>query len=238
MKKNDFIRPEIIAIESNNLQVELSLPNPIYNDDETSLIDILIAPTLVILTQEEGEAKPNLLIDAKMFNKEIYEKFNQFTYSIGKLVRLAELNLDTLQDVLELYFSKNPIEEVLERNKKCKECKEYDLSKGMKGLTYGNLRKVISCIVKTDKNLHQIEILESSEKRSNFTSIYADYIHDRDRYTHGKLFFLYPDFEPTLRALNNGNDEYLKFTKLGFESNLKVFLYLQDVLNKIREVLK
>jgi len=235
MLKNNFVRPEKINTESSEFQVELSLPFPLYDENRKNLIDILIAPTLVILKKAKNGDKPILPIDKKMFNQEIYKRFNGYTYSIGKLVRLAEMNLDTLQDVLEMYFSKHSAEEVFERNKKCKDCKQYDLKKGIRGLTFGNLRNILSCIIKSDKELTKIELLNTSEKRNSFTSIYDYYIQDRDRYTHGKLFFLYPEFEPVIRVLNKKTeDEYLKFTKIVFESNLKVFIYLQKVLNEIK----
>jgi len=239
MNPSSIRRPKEIELKNYAIQVELQLPKKVYNENKTELIDILIAPIIVFLEKKDGEEKPVLPIAEEMFNQEIYEKFNRFTYSIGKLGRLAELNLDCLSDFIESYFSKNKIEEVLERNTKCRECKRYNIQENLNKLTFGNLRNILSCIVKTDEKLHIIEILNNSQKRNNFTKIYSDYILDRDYYTHGKLYFRYPDFSPILRVKNqHGKDEYFEFKKEIFEDNLRTYLYLNSALNQMKKIIE
>jgi hypothetical protein len=43
--------------------------------------------------------------------------------------------------------------------------------------------------VKTDDFFHSIKGLETKDERKIFTSIYKNFIDDRDKFTHGILFF-------------------------------------------------
>ena len=239
MKLNDIKRPTIIEVSEDGLRVEISAPRNIYNDKTKELVDILIAPTLVLSDKKDGEEKFSLPVDTKMFNEETYKRFNNFTYSLGKMVRLAELNLDTLFGMIRLYINLTPIDEILKRNADCKKLKEYDIENNFNKLTFGNLRNILSCIIKTDTDLHNIAGLTTPEERKNFTSVYKNYIDDRDCYTHGILFFLYPSMEPILRVkTHKGENIYVKYEKELFTHNLLTYKYLTKIISDIREYLQ
>jgi hypothetical protein len=239
MKLADIRRPEILALHEEGLRVEISSPRDIYDKEKNELIDILIAPTLVLSDEKDADEKFPLPIDPKMFNEDTYKRFNNFTYSIGKMVRLAELNLDTLIGVVGLYLHIYPLDEILKRNADCKELEKYDIANNFNKLTFGNLRNILSCLIKTDPELHKIKGLEDKDSRKNFTTVYKNYIEDRDFYTHGILFFLYPSMEPILRVkANTGETQYIKYEKDVFTHNLMTYNYLTTTLNEIREVLQ
>ncbi|MEY4538587.1 MAG: hypothetical protein RLZZ306_344 [Bacteroidota bacterium] len=237
MKIIDIIRPQIVNIDTSELRAELLLPIKMYYEEDEELVDIFIAPTLILTQTNSKDEKPELLIDPKMFDKEIFDSFNKLTYSLGKMVRLAELNLDSLSSIIELYLTKNPVSELVTRNYDCKKCKCY-FEKNFNILTFENLKCILSCIVKTDTSLYNISELNTPEKRKNFTSIYTNYIEDRNRFTHGKLFFLYPNFEPVLRVKSKEYSEhYITYEKKVFISNLLTFDYLNNILVEIAKVI-
>jgi hypothetical protein len=235
----DIKRPQILDTKNSELRVEIFTPKKIYYEEDNELVDILIAPTLVLAKTNSEDEKPELPIDPKMFSDEIFTRFNNLTYSLGKMVRLAELNLDTLSNLIGLYLTKNSVEELVKRNADCKKCEKYEIEKNFNKLTFGNLKCILSCIVKTDTSLHTISELSTNEKRKNFTSIYTNYIEDRDSYTHGKLFFLYPNFEPVLRVKTKEYlEHYVTYEKEVFISNLLTFDFLNDILVEIRNVVE
>lgn len=239
MKRSEIKRPEALAIDENSLRVEISAPQKVTDNETKELVDILIAPTLILPDERDKDQKFILPIDPNMFTEEKYKKFNNFTYSIGKMVRLAELNLDTLFGVIGLYFQIHPVEEVLKRNKDCKNLEGYEIEKNFNKLTFGNLRNILSCIVKTDPELCNIAGLTDSESRSNFTAVYNGYIEDRDRFTHGILFFKYPAFEPILRIKTpTGESQYITYNKEIFTHNLMTYDYLTSILNEMRDFLQ
>lgn len=96
MKVADIKRPPVLLVNEDALTTEISSPQNVYDKETGKLVDILIAPTLIITEKAEGDPKFNLPIGPNMFTEDRYKSFNQFTYSIGKMVRLAELNLDEL----------------------------------------------------------------------------------------------------------------------------------------------
>lgn len=239
MNIKDIKRPEIISIDEDDLRFEISAPIDYLEKETNELADILIAPTLVISKRENSEEKFPVPIDTKMFSDEIYKRFNGYTFSLGKMVRLAELNLDFLIDLISRYIHLTSVNELLERNSDCKKLKEYGIENNFNKLTFGNLRSILSCIIKTDPELHQIPGLTTPQERKNFTSVYKNYIDDRDRYTHGILFFLYPLMEPILRVKNHdGTRIYIKYEKVVFSHNLMTHNYLTNILSDIRDYLQ
>jgi hypothetical protein len=203
----DFKRPLVVTSPtSETIVAEMGAEKHIVDDDV--IVDIYISPTLVYLESEQGE-RPDLPVDPYMFSDEQYERFNQITYSIGKIIRLAELNLDSLIGLIETYFSANDYESVRNKNKRCRKCPEFDRESKFKALSFEQLRGILSCIVKTDSQFHGIEGLTDSSVISHFTSTYHDYIYDRDCYTHGKLFFKFPEYEPVLRVIPRGKKNIL-----------------------------
>lgn len=229
-------RPEILNIDSEILIVESFTYTKAYHDEE--FIDILVFPTLILTREEEGSSKFPLPIDEKMFTEELGGKFNGYTYGVGKIVRLAEINYDNLHYFIRDYFKKNDLEVFYKRNAECERIREYDIEKNLEVLTYGNLKNIMRLIIKTDNSFYEIEELNDSHKRRRFRQVYENYIVDRDRFTHGKLYFLYPDFEPILRVReNNGSNYYINYSKDIFLSNLEVFDYLENVISKMKQVL-
>ncbi|MCM4157829.1 hypothetical protein [Gramella sp. AN32] len=225
-------RPFKIDLKKADLKAEIFLPKKLYDKDE--LVDIYIAPTLIKLDSNNDVEKPILPIDQKMLDKNIYEKFNRITYSIGKLNRLAELINDKLKRTIALYLANNKIEEILERNKKCKDLKKYNFQKD---LTFGELRNVFSCIIKTDKEFEQFEELEDGEKRNDFSKLFDGYINDRDSYTHGILSFLYPDFDPILKIKPpNTEEHYVGISERILRDNLLTYDKIDQLLDKINLV--
>ena len=178
--------------------VEFTYSEPLKDSLTNKLVDFKIMPTLII-TKKNGTDKPTLPIVAEMFSNERVQQFNYLTYFIGKLIRISELNCDNLRVYVKKYFKKVDFIEFCDRNKKCSECKNYNISKDFKLLTFGQLRNILSCILKSDKCL-KLEQFNSPELLKEFTVLYHNYIYDRDCYTHGKLFFLYPEYIPILKV--------------------------------------
>ncbi|QRR01546.1 hypothetical protein [Dyadobacter sandarakinus] len=232
MKHQDIRRPQNIEFNDLKVRVELSVPTFIY-DDEDNLLDILIAPTLVLPDGFEGLVT-ELPISSQMFDEDIYKNFVLRSNSIARLNRLAELNLDTLIGVIERYFAIHPVDEVLDRNADCRVLREYNIQENFSKLTFGNLRNILSCIIKTDPDLQVFEGLKSKEDRKNYTTVYKNYIEDRDSFTHGILFFLSPDFIPVLRIKSQtGSFKYVSYDKPIFTDNLLTYKYLTSILDHI-----
>jgi hypothetical protein len=157
---------------------------------------------------------------------------------VGKMVRLAEINNDHLHSFIKEYFHKNDLESFYHRSADCEKIREYDVEGKIEFLTYGNLKNIFGLIIKTDTSFHEIDELDDATKRKQLRRIYENYVVDRDRFTHGKLFFLYPHFNPVLRIRgNDGKDYYINYSKEIFLSNLETFDFLEVVLTKMNSVL-
>ncbi|MBX2953118.1 MAG: hypothetical protein KF870_11470 [Leadbetterella sp.] len=231
-----IIRPDILNIDEEALIVEFSTHQKVYIEGE--FVDILVFPTLVLTNEKEGGGKFHLPVVDEMFTKELGYKFNNYTYGVGKIVRLGEINKDNLHFFIREYFEKNDVEAFYKRSAECEKMREYHIEKSLEILTYGNLKNIMRLIIKTDDSFYEIEELNDSSKRKKFRQIYENYVVDRDRFTHGKLFFLYPDFRPVLRVMEtNGSSYYINYSKDIFLSNLEVFDYLESVISKMKQVL-
>ena len=234
-----YLRPIQLDITEEDLKVEISMPKPIYFAGTKRLADIHISPTLVLTTKNEGDDKHDLPIDPAMFTDDKFEKFNRLTYSIGKLIRLAELNLDRLHYFVGTYFHFNSLDDFFTRNKKCEECKKYDTSNNFTKLSFGQLRNIFSCILKTETKFTNIDGLKTPEERSNLSKIYDNYIYDRDCYTHGKLFFLYPEFRPVLRVKPpNKEEHFVELTEDILYDNLAMYDFIEQNLTLMLKVLE
>ena len=121
--QNEFSRHQttpIAIIKEEDMRIELSSSQNVKDQETGELIDILIAPKLVVSNKPGEDGKHELPVDPKMFTNERLKLFNNLTYSLGKMVRLAELNLDTLSDVIQLCLQRNTNEEIIARNADCK----------------------------------------------------------------------------------------------------------------------
>lgn len=93
--------------------------------------------------------------------------------------------------------------------------------------------------MKTDKELQTIEGLNNKNDIESFTTIFQNYIDDRDCFAHGVLFFIYPNMEPVLRVkTKDGENKYVKYTEEVFKSNLLVYKYINGLLLEINQVLQ
>ncbi|QXP71035.1 hypothetical protein H0I29_02770 [Polaribacter sp. R2A056_3_33] len=225
-------RPFNIDLKINENIGIFSFPKNVMKKDE--LVDIWIAPTIVKMEINKDTKKPILPIDVEMINEELYRKYNQFTYSTGKLNRLAELILDKLKRTVELYLNLNDSDELVERNKKCRKSKDI-ISK--KDKSFEQLRSIFSCIIKTDKEFRQFPELDNQEKCSEFSTIFANYIIDRNCYVHGILYFLYPTFEPIMKVkIPNEEEKYVGITEKVLRDNLLTYQKINTLLSEINEV--
>ena len=106
-----------------------------------------------------------------------------------------------------------------------------------KDLTFGELRNVFSCIIKTDKEFEQFFELDSGEKRNKFSKAFDNYIVDRDCYTHGILSFLYPKFEPILKVKPpNSEEHYIGLSEKILRDNLLTYEFIDKILDEIIQV--
>jgi len=231
------VRTEILNIDDDTLIVEFFHHRKVYNSEEFT--DILVFPTLILTKPDEQDGKFPLPVDEKMFTKELGLTFNGYTYGVGKIVRLAEINNDNLHNFIKEYFHKNDLEAFYQRNADCAKIRDYKIEENLEFLTFGNLKNIMRLIIKTDTSFYEIEQLNDANKRKQFRQTYENYVVDRDRFTHGKLYFLYPYFSPVLRIReNDGKSYYINYSKEIFLSNLETYDYLEDVLSKMKQVLE
>ncbi len=229
MDVDEIKRPVPILCKTDAKVLELCAPSDVRNENG-ELTDIRIAPALLV-ARESTE-----ITDTSV--SEIAELFNEYTYLLGKMVRLAELNADTLAEVVTAYFQLYPPAEIVERNAACRKLPAKKMDDEFNKLTFGNLRNIISCIVKTDTDLHTIEELRTQKLRSNFTKVYQNYIRDRDVYTHGILYFVMPEKTAVLRSMKKGEKIYLRVDREIFRDNLRTYKYLTTVLTEIKSRLQ
>lgn len=203
------------------------------------IVDIHIAPTLTMLTEKGEDGRFLYPVYSENFSSIQFTRFNNLTYKIGKSVRLSELNNDALAGLIISYFHHNNFDEVQSRNKKCREALKFQKQPDFNKLTFGQLRNIFSCILKTDEIFHQIPGLQTPEKRSEVTTVYNRYIIDRDCYTHGKLYFLLPDYNPVLRVQLTGEDDsYLTLNDQIFSDNFEIYLLLNSYIQAMLEALE
>ena len=113
MKLSQIKRPTKFSIETSELQYEFFVPYLYRNPKTKELKDILIAPTLYV----QGNNQTDVQLSPEMCSQSIFEGFNGYTYSLGKLNRLAEINLDKLISFLQIYFSLEGSKDILEKIK-------------------------------------------------------------------------------------------------------------------------
>lgn len=65
-----------------------------------------------------------------------------------------------------------------------------------------------------------------------------DYVYDRDCFTHGQLFFHYPEFNPILRVKPPGRKEhYISITEDSLWDNLLIYQFLEETLTALNKQL-
>ncbi len=198
------------------------------DEEKNNFQDIKIAPVIVLQNPELEVPKINI---DKMLNGTIYEKYDDITYRIGKAVRISELINDQLQSCIQLYNNKIGITNLMNRNAKCRELIKYDFSKL---LTFMQMKQTLSCIIKTEKKIWQIEDLHTPERRNQFTKTLTNFVFNRDFLVHGTLHFLYPEFTPILKISDhNKNHKYFIFKDELISKTIIDYNYLQKNISKI-----
>lgn len=223
-------RPVEIKIYNTDIVSELFYSKKVYTSNN-DLLDVLVFPTIQILTWKDISEKFEMKIDEKMFSKELGLKFNHFTYSIGKLVRLAELTNDNLRKFIEKYFLNVDLEDFYSKNSSCEKLRFLKIDSKEAHLTFGNLVNILRNIIKSDERFYNIKDLSTNKKRKKYRKIFIDFVEDRDYFTHGVLFFLYPKFDPIIRIrTNQRKDRYLSYSKDIFLYNLEAYNFLTKTL--------
>jgi hypothetical protein len=203
------------------------------DEQENDFQDIKIAPVIVLLNSENET--PQLDID-KMVDGTIYEKYDDITYKIGKAVRISELINDELQRCIQSYDNKIGISNLINRSAKGRELGKYDFSKL---LTFMQLKQTLSCIVKTEEKIWQLEDLNTSEKRNHLTKTLTNFIFNRDFLVHGTLHFLYPEFKPILKISDhNKNHKYFIFKDELIKKTIIDYNYLKKNIGNITFLLQ
>ena len=224
--------PEICNLDidlSQNMLARFSF-DPILISDSKGFVDIASVNYLQILPEGEN-GKFNLVIYEEIYTEanNDWKEFNRLIYSLGKMNRLSEQIFDKVKDIVKCYCHYTPLKEILLKNSDCKKNKDY-IGQGFHKLTFANFKNILSCILKTDNSFYEIEGLKSKEDRKNFSKIFNEYITRRDCYTHGILYLFLPKKEPILKIQVEGKEKYIKYQKVDFEVNLKMFLFLNSIL--------
>jgi hypothetical protein len=235
MKTEEIERPERIDIYTT---LKLTIPR----DDFEENPDIMEMSVLIEISKIEDENNVNHLkilneakndLDRLTTNviNDLIDKSEILSCRISKLSRLSETINNQLKSIYNFYLKENEITEIVGRNKKCKELSKSNLNGN---LTFNELRNVLSCIIKTDLNFHQINELNNSNKRKIFTQKMHNYIYDRDCYTHGALSFLFPNFTPILEVKPPNQElHYIIINEKVIFDNMKTHKELRKALEKI-----
>ncbi|WP_456062393.1 hypothetical protein [Capnocytophaga leadbetteri] len=232
--------PKICDLEvdlSKNILVQFSLNpmNTIVSNSE-GIVDINCVNYLKKVSENE---KFNFDICKEIYTKENndWKNFNRLIYSLGKMNRLSEQIFDEIKKVVERYCYYISLDELSLKNSDCKKNRAYTKQDFHK-LTFANFKSILSCILKTDNSFYEIEGLKEKEDRKNFSRIFNEYITRRDFYTHGILYLFLPKKEPILKIQKDGKEKYIKYQKVDFEVNLKIFLFLYTILRDIGMVIQ
>lgn len=97
------------------------------------------------------------------------------------------------------------------------------------------LRDYLSDIIKKDVRFHSIEKLNSNTSRKTFTRLFAQFIEDRDIYTHGSLIYRVNDNKILIKYINKPNREF-SYAVINFEimiSYENLYLYLKELLTEL-----
>jgi len=232
--------PEICNLDidlSKNMLAQFSF-NPSLISDSKGFVDIASVNYLQILSENEN-GKINFIIYEEIYTKENedWKEFNRLIYSLGKMNRLSEQIFDKIKEVVKCYCHYTPLEQLLSKNSDCRKNKDY-IKQDFHKFTFANFKNILSCILKTDNSFYEIEGLKSKEDRKNFSKIFSEYITRRDYYTHGILYLFLPQKEPILKVQEEGKEKYIKYLKVDFEVNLKMFLFLNSILYNMGEIIQ
>lgn len=208
---------------SEKLRLTIYKKNDEINIDNFSYASVILDLTNIELNQVTDSSNYALL----------FEKFDQYSTRIGKIIRLSEIINYDLETTIRIYLQKNKLKDVVNRNSKCKELSNYE---NTYDFDFTKFKKLLSCIINSDPKFKVIEKLNSKEKIKIFTKTLHSYIVDRNYYTHGYLFIRIPSYEPLLSIVYQNSDHFIVITDKIIQDNLQTFIFLESIIKDINKV--
>ncbi len=97
------------------------------------------------------------------------------------------------------------------------------------------LRDNLSDIIKTDKRFYTIDELNTQESRESFRKLFAQFIEDRNIYTHGSLVYRINDNKILIHCIEKNRTKYSYFEVniRIMSSYVELFKYLNNILDKL-----
>ena len=238
MDLENIIRPQRIDLYT---VAELTIPSQDFEvNPEVSEMSILYEIDKIqdIKNQSYDQVLENIYPKLRLLTQPVIDDFisnyELLSCKISKLSRLSESINRNLKTFYGFYINNNPLSEIVNRNSQCKKMKNFEQKKEF---TFNELKSILSCVIKTDNNFHEIEELNTAEKRKRFTKTLQDYITDRNGFTHGALFYLYPNYKPVLEVKPpNEKMHYIMIDDDVLLSNMKVHKYIRKVLTKVIKI--
>lgn len=221
LKYNDIPKIEEIKIDSSKITASIHSSNTLI-DNNNKEVDIAYINYLQIL--EQGENGKYQLPIYEEFLHDGWKKFNNFTYSLGKMNRLSEGIYDKTKKVINSYSLKQ-----IKSDPKYKEKQNPNFSLS---------QRILDSILETNKYFDIIKDIENKDNKKNFSKIFKEYIKRRNYYTHGILYFLYPSKEPILKIVKKNKETYIKYKEEDFIHNLKIFIYLKNILDDMIQIIQ
>lgn len=222
LKYNDIPKIEEIKIDSSKIIANFHFANTLIGSNSEE-VDIAYINYLQILEQGEN-GKYQLPIYEEFLHDDGWKKFNNFTYSLGKMNRLSEGIYDKTKKAINSYSLKQ-----IKSDPKYKEKQNPNFSLS---------QKILDSILETNKYFDIIKGIENKDNKENFSKIFKEYIKRRNYYTHGILYFLYPSKEPILKIVKKNKETYIKYKEEDFIHNLKIFIYLKNILDDMIQIIQ
>lgn len=123
--------------------------------------------------------------------------------------------------------------------------KNYSSFKGLKNLSeiyrldFSGLRDMLSPIIKTDKVFHSLPFFDTQEKRTLYTKVFADFITDRNVFTHGILYYSAEENKLFINYVikSKNKDEWAEVTDEMLQSFMWVSEQLRNPLSAMQVLL-
>ena len=222
LKYNDIPKIEEIKIDSSKIIANFHSANTLIGSNGEE-VDIAYVNYLQILEQGKN-GKYEFPIYEEFLHDDGWKKFNNFTYSLGKMNRLSEGIYDKTKKAINSYSLKQ-----IKSDPKYKEKQNPNFSLS---------QKILDSILETNKYFDIIKGIENKDNKENFSKIFKEYIKRRNYYTHGILYFLYPSKEPILKIVKKNKETYIKYKEEDFIHNLKIFIYLKNILDDMIQIIQ
>ncbi len=224
---------EDLTISNENLNGEFTYIHTVVNT-EGQIVDTVFIPVHISQEQPDpGKTTPIEYFIEQHINQENIDLYDILCFRIGKLNRLAEYNLDRLRTFIQKFFSHRDYEEYFSKNSESKKRLKYNTSDDFNRLSFGELKNILSYIIKNEDMFHKIETLDSVDKRNIFTKYYHQFIQNRDILTHGVIFLSIPDREILCRAIINNEVTFVKITEKSITDSHQVFHIVDGVIGEM-----